>query len=259
MTTHLPACLQAAAPSFTSDDFPSLGGAASSSSSSSATGGSGSRGAAYAARAAAAAALPAQPARPGSQPRQAGPGPAPAPAPIWEGQGVQRFDTGAAVALEYAELRADARDLARVRNACFQQATAAYLAGNKRLARELGAKGRAAGEQMHAAHAAAAAEMFQRRNPGAAAVAAGGGSSSRGGAVETVDLHGLHVSEALVLLEALLLRLQQGGSRRRVRVVVGEGQHGRVPARLPTAVKRWLQDQGVAFSEPYSGLLEVRL
>lgn len=145
------------------------------------------------------------------------------------------------------------------------QATQAYLAGNKRLARELGAKGRWHGEQMHAAHAAAAAETFTRRNPGAAAAIAGAsGSSSSGSGVHTVDLHGLHVSEALQLLESLLLQLQpglggSGGRARRLRVVVGAGTHGKVPARLPAAVRRYLQEQGLPFSEPYAGLLEISL
>ena len=46
---------------------------------------------------------------------------------------------------------------------------------------------------------------------------------------------------------------------RRLRVVVGVGQHGKVPARLPAAVRRYLQEQGISFSEPYTGLLEVSL
>lgn len=133
------------------------------------------------------------------------------------------------------------------------QATQAYLAGNRALAKELGAKGRWHGEQMHAAHASAAADIFARRNT-AAAASIGGGS----GGMQTVDLHGLHVTEALDVLEEMLLRLQGSGARR-LRVVVGVGSHGAVPARLPQGVKRWLQDQGLPFSEPYAGLLEIRL
>ena len=45
-----------------------------------------------------------------------------------------------------------------------EQATLAYQSGSKALAKELGAKGRAANEAMHAAHAAAAAHIFQQRN-----------------------------------------------------------------------------------------------
>lgn len=166
---------------------------------------------------------------------------------------MRQYETGAAVAQEYAQLRGGARDLARLRNAYFQQATQAYLAGNKALARELGAKGREAGERMHAAHAAAADQLFQRRNAPLVS-----GSSGGGGGVQTVDLHGLHVAEALARLESLIEQLQARGARR-LRVVVGLGQHGNVPARLPAAVRRWLRERGLQYSEPYAGLLEVQL
>ncbi|KAI7844239.1 hypothetical protein COHA_002038 [Chlorella ohadii] len=258
---------QAAGPAFTADDFPSLGGPTAASSANSQA----RNAAGYASKARAAAELPGQPRSsggPGARQRPAAAvaaGATERAAPIWQAQGVQQFATGAAAAQEYAELRAEARDHARLRNAYFQQATQAYLAGNKRLARELGAKGRWHGEQMHAAHAAAAAETFTRRNPGAAAAIVGSsGSGTRSGGVQTIDLHGLHVSEALQLLEGLLLQLQSGsgggaGRARRLRVVVGAGTHGKVPARLPAAVRRYLQEQGLSFSEPYAGLLEVSL
>jgi hypothetical protein len=45
------------------------------------------------------------------------------------------------------------------------QATQAYLAGDKALAKELGAKGRWHGAQMAAAHAAASDSIFRARNP----------------------------------------------------------------------------------------------
>jgi DNA-nicking Smr family endonuclease len=93
--------------------------------------------------------------------------------------------------------------------------------------------------------------MFARRNPGAAGGGPAGGSAP-------LDLHGLHVSEALDQLEQQLYSMQQRGERR-LRVVVGQGTHGKVPARLPAAVRRWLQSEGLQFTEPYAGLLEIRL
>jgi hypothetical protein len=54
--------------------------------------------------------------------RGGGGGGGPAPAPIWQqAEGVQRYATGAALAAEYAQLRSDARDHARLRNANFEQ------------------------------------------------------------------------------------------------------------------------------------------
>lgn len=155
----------------------------------------------------------------------------------------------------------------------WMQATQAYLAGDRRLARELGTKGRWHGEQMAAAHQSAASQLFAQRNPGMAggigdganhggpATATRGGGSA-GSGVQTVDLHGLHVSEALQQLESLLDKARHGSGssqQRRLRVVVGVGQHGKVPARLPVAVRRYLQDHGVPFSEPYAGLLDIKL
>ena len=44
------------------------------------------------------------------------------------------------------------------------QATQAYLAGNKALAKELGAQGRAANDAMKRAHAAASDRIYAARN-----------------------------------------------------------------------------------------------
>lgn len=47
------------------------------------------------------------------------------------------------------------------------QATQAFLAGNKALAKQLGAQGRSANEAMKGAHKAAAERIFLQRNSGA--------------------------------------------------------------------------------------------
>jgi hypothetical protein len=47
------------------------------------------------------------------------------------------------------------------------QATQAYLAGNKALAKELGAKGRWHAQQMLDAHTSASETIFRQRNKGA--------------------------------------------------------------------------------------------
>ena len=46
------------------------------------------------------------------------------------------------------------------------QATQAFLAGDKSLAKELGAKGRQHAQQMQAAHASASEAIFMQRNVG---------------------------------------------------------------------------------------------
>ena len=46
------------------------------------------------------------------------------------------------------------------------QATKAYMAGNKALAKQLGAKGREHSDHMKAAHVAASQVIYKHRNPG---------------------------------------------------------------------------------------------
>lgn len=243
---------------FSADDFPSLGGPAPTSAPAPSLAFTSN----YAGKAKAAAHLPAPAAAARPKPGAAqvtsgsstwGGAPGGAAAPVWESQGVHKFSTGAAVAAEYAAARADARDHARARNACFQQATQAYLAGNKALAKELGAKGRWHNEQMKAAHAVAAAGTFTKRNAAALEIT----KSSTGG-MPTIDLHGLHVTEAIDHLDDVLVRLQNQGVRT-VRLVIGVGQHGKVPARLPSAVRNYLGEWKLPYREPYEGLLEVSL
>jgi DNA-nicking Smr family endonuclease len=253
---------------FNADDFPSLGGEREGKSASTVV----AFGANYAGRAKAAAHLPApQPQRPPSTATattaavRGGSGSRSA-APIWQAQGeVEKFSTGISVAADYAEARAEARDHARARNVCFQNATQAYVHGNKALAKELGAKGRWHNEQMKMLHARAAEETFSKRNAatlaGANMMSASSGRSSGGSSAQppTIDLHGLHVSEALLHLDRALENLQQQRVST-VRVVVGVGQHGKVPARLKTAVETHLHGTWrLKFREPYEGLLEVQL
>ena len=186
---------------------------------------------------------------------------------IWESSGdIDQFSTGTHVAEAYADLRAEARDHARVRNQYFQQATQAYLVGNKALAKELGAKGRQHNERMKDLHDVAAQEIFQSRNKNGIA---GGrsdtsSSSSSGAATTMIDLHGLHVSEAVRYLEETMAVIkrkhanqQRSGAKVVLRVVVGVGSHGKVRARVPTAVKQRLDELQVEYIEKYEGLLEV--
>jgi len=159
---------------------------------------------------------------------------------------IEWVETGAAVSQLYKVNRDEARDHARVRNVCYEQATNAFLAGNKALAKELSRQGREAAAKMAAAHSGAAASIFASR---------GGG---RGG---VIDLHGLHVAEALALLRRELPRLRDGGEPY-ARVLVGTGHHtvgSRTPSRLPVAVETFLHQERWRFSEPQSGCLEVKL
>ncbi|KAK9865208.1 hypothetical protein WJX84_010157 [Apatococcus fuscideae] len=173
-------------------------------------------------------------------------------------------ETGEAVGSQYEKLRQDARDHARLRNAFFQQATQAFLAGDKALAKELGGKGRWHADQMQAAHASASESIFKQRN--ARGSAAGNASVlGHGKNSALLDLHGLHVAEAQAILTrelGLHQRKAGGGKGIKIHILVGTGHHtkgSRTPARLPQAIQKLLQEHQVTYREPQPGLLEVLL
>ncbi|XP_010917460.1 polyadenylate-binding protein-interacting protein 7 [Elaeis guineensis] len=171
-------------------------------------------------------------------------------APVW-------LETGEAVANMYSELREEARDFARLRNACFEQARQAFLIGNKALAKELSVKGQLYNMQMKAAHAKAREAIFRQRNPVAPQL--------QGQAQDCmIDLHGLHVSEAIHILkeELNILRstARSAGQQLQVMICVGTGHHtkgSRTPARLPVAVEQYLIEEGLHYTQPQPGLLRV--
>ncbi|XP_020239069.1 polyadenylate-binding protein-interacting protein 7 [Cajanus cajan] len=174
-------------------------------------------------------------------------------APVW-------LETGEAVANMYSELREEARDHARLRNAYFEQARQAYLVGNKALAKELSVKGQLHNMHMKAAHGKAQESIYRQRNPVAPEMQANGRGHQR-----MIDLHGLHVSEAIHVLrhELSVLRTTARAAEQRLQVYicVGTGHHtrgSRTPARLPIAVQRYLlEEEGLDFTEPQPGLIRV--
>lgn len=81
-----------------------------------------------------------------------------------------------------------------------------------------------------------------------------------------IDLHGLHVSEAIHVLkhELSVLRSTARAAEQclQVYICVGTGHHtrgSRTPARLPIAVQRYLLEEGLDFTEPQPGLIRVVL
>lgn len=173
-------------------------------------------------------------------------------APVW-------LETGEAVANVYSEMREEARDHARLRNAYFEQARQAYLIGNKALAKELSVKGQLHNMQMKAAHGKAQESIYRLRNPVSPEMQGNGRGQER-----IIDLHGLHVSEAIHVLKRELSVLRNAArsadQRMQVYICVGTGHHtkgSRTPARLPISVQRYLLEEGLDYSEPQPGLLRV--
>ncbi|XP_054818764.1 polyadenylate-binding protein-interacting protein 7 [Prosopis cineraria] len=174
-------------------------------------------------------------------------------APVW-------LETGDAVANMYSELREEARDHARLRNTYFEQARQAYLIGNKALAKELSVKGQLHSMHMKAAHGKAQESIYRQRNPVSPEMQGNGRGHER-----MIDLHGLHVNEAIHVLKHELNVLRStaraADQRLQVYICVGTGHHtrgSRTPARLPVAVQRYLlEEEGLEYKEPQPGLLRV--
>ncbi|KAJ8538383.1 hypothetical protein K7X08_014923 [Anisodus acutangulus] len=173
-------------------------------------------------------------------------------APVW-------LETGEAVANIYSEMREEARDHARLRNAYFEQARQAYLIGNKALAKELSVKGQLHNMQMKAAHGKAQESIYRLRNPASPEMQGNGRGQER-----IIDLHGLHVTEAIHVLKRELSVLRNAArsadQRIQVYICVGTGHHtkgSRTPSRLPISVQRYLLEEGLDYSEQQPGLLRV--
>eukprot|EP00041_Stephanoeca_diplocostata_P010562 m.168340 g.168340 ORF g.168340 m.168340 type:complete len:622 (-) comp18202_c0_seq1:207-2072(-) len=183
-------------------------------------------------------------------------------------QEVQWVRTGTVLGIEYDTYRADAIKHAEARNRYFQEARSAFLRGDKKGAKELSRRGRHHDACMREQHALAADSLFQSRN---------GGAASRN-PDNVVDLHGLHVDEALIYLERTLntlshsTRLSQVPQHQYCYVVTGTGHHSshkhlgnRQQQRLEPAVTKYLIDNGYRWrkvrqkGDLHGGMLEVTL
>lgn len=175
--------------------------------------------------------------------------------PVW-------LETGEAVSNIYTQLREEASDHARVRNAYFEQARQAYLIGNKALAKDLSAKGQWHNGLMKNAHNKTGESIFQLRN-----LSSGQIQGLCQGQSQLLDLHGLHVNEAIPVLKrelaALKLVVRSTQQKQLVFICVGTGHHtkgSRTPARLPVAVEKYLaEEEHLHFTEQQPGMLRVVL
>ncbi|TMW62997.1 hypothetical protein Poli38472_005615 [Pythium oligandrum] len=163
--------------------------------------------------------------------------------------------TGSAVTAQYKQLREEAYELACARNRCFMGATQAYRNGNKSLAKSLSSQGHDYNDKMKRCHFLAASQIFEARNP-----------KSQLYTDHLMDLHGLHVAEAVEFLAQMLPQLADDGLES-IYLVTGSGHHSKGPtgnARLLPAVEQFLTAEGYRFSpvadrRGYVGMLMVDL
>ncbi|KAG6614574.1 NEDD4-binding protein 2 [Phytophthora cinnamomi] len=161
-----------------------------------------------------------------------------------EGIGTKWVSTGQSVATQYLELREQAYEMACARNKCFMGATQAYRNGNKALAKGLSKQGHEYNAKMKNFHFLAASEIFESRNP-----------PNQLYMDRMMDLHGLHVAEAVEFLTQMLPKLADEGVDS-IYLVTGSGHHSKGPdgnARLLPAVERFLADEGYQYTPVADG------
>ncbi|KAI9206404.1 uncharacterized protein BJ171DRAFT_566741 [Polychytrium aggregatum] len=152
-------------------------------------------------------------------------------------------ETGDTLAAQYDKFREEAKEVAVARNKLFQLATQAYVSGNRGAAKALSLQAHKLNEQMEALNWQAAEATFQHRNE----------SDSAGEARCTIDLHGLHPSEAIHFLsqrlETLKREIARRGTHRTLQIITGTGHHSQGREKLRPLVKRFLVENQYRFYE----------
>ncbi|XP_078369356.1 NEDD4-binding protein 2-like isoform X2 [Oculina patagonica] len=152
----------------------------------------------------------------------------------------------------YLDYRAEAFQHCKQRDECFKKAALAFSKKQGQLAQFYAQQGHMHTEKIKEANARAAALILDQKNE----------STDE----NTIDLHGLHVTEAIEALESMLMERTEphGGQSRRgcksISVVTGRGNHSRGgKARIKPAILEYLKKHNYRFTEPHPGLVKVYL
>eukprot|EP01018_Ginkgo_biloba_P029902 Gb_04554 [translate_table: standard] len=183
-----------------------------------------------------------------------------------------RLDTGEAVASFYSNLREEAQDHARVRNAYFDQARQAYLVGNKSLSKEWSDKAQWHNGQMKTAHDRAGEAICHQRSgfkqflkTVCRNLATAPLQNYALGQERFIDLHAFPVNEAIHVLKHELTVLQNIArstqQQQQLVIFVGTGHQttgSHAPAGLPLVVGRFLMEvEHLDYSETQPGMLQI--
>lgn len=132
--------------------------------------------------------------------------------------------------------------MAVLRNGLFERARKSYLGNKREQARKLSSDGQLANLKMKECHRGAARIIFSAYNPE---------KNIRQG---HFDLHGLHVSEALEILQELLVVMGAGDFSAEtgvshISVITGSGHHSvGGGGRLLQKVQQFFSDEGYSFA-----------
>ncbi|KAI8379067.1 uncharacterized protein BYT42DRAFT_496001 [Radiomyces spectabilis] len=147
------------------------------------------------------------------------------------------LETGSALNATYLEQRKQAIEYGMLRNRFFSRATEFYLNGDGAKAKAYSLKAKHYNRLMQEMHTEASRRIFEQRNQSEA----------------FVDLHGLHVDEALDILEERLDKLK--GYQGTIYIVTGTGHHSgstglsKKQSKLKPNVEQYLKDRNVVFAE----------
>ncbi|RWW54866.1 hypothetical protein BHE74_00038533 [Ensete ventricosum] len=159
----------------------------------------------------------------------------------------------------YSESREEARDFARLRNACFEQVDVLLIMVFMYITTPYDC-GCVCVLDHRSHNDICWISYVSFRNPTTSSEIL---SCSRG-QDHLIDLHGLHVGEAIRVLHRELRAMRNttrvAGQRLHALICVGTGHHtkgSRTPARLPVAIEQYLVEEGLSFTQPQPGLLRV--
>ncbi|NXF74991.1 N4BP2 protein, partial [Sclerurus mexicanus] len=152
---------------------------------------------------------------------------------------------------QYDDLRAEAFCHQQKRQECLKKAGEAYRMGMKPVAAFYAHQGRLHEQKMKEANHAAAVQIFERVNTSLLPM-------------NVLDLHGLHVDEAVNQLSRVLQEkseeYQQTGGKPYLTVITGRGNHSQGGvARIRPAAIRYLTTHNFRFTEIKPGCLKVML
>ncbi|XP_010293564.1 PREDICTED: NEDD4-binding protein 2 [Phaethon lepturus] len=152
---------------------------------------------------------------------------------------------------QYDDLRAEAFCHQQKRQECLKKAGEAYRMGMKPVAAFYAHQGRLHEQKMKEANHAAAVQIFEKVNTSLLPM-------------NVLDLHGLHVDEAVTQLSRVLQEkseeYQQTGGKQYLCVITGRGSHSQGGvARIRPAAIRYLTSHNFRFTEIKPGCLKVML
>ncbi|KRX72646.1 Tubulin gamma-1 chain, partial [Trichinella sp. T6] len=149
------------------------------------------------------------------------------------------------VVADCKKLREEARNHQKNRIMNFQKAQDAYRRGMKSVAWHYAQKGHLYHRKAKEADQQAAEKIIEHHNSVHP--------------INVVDLHGLHVSEAISYVAKSLRRVIESTSLNEVKIITGQGSHSTDGPRLKPAVLRYLKCRNLNFYESNPGMIVVNL